>query len=191
MLFVDLPGYGFARVPLPVKARWRELVEGYLLGRRRALRGVMVLVDLRRGIEADDAQLLDFLAAHAIPSVVVATKTDKLARGPGLQALARLAAARPESPPIGFSAATGDGAAAVWEEIDRLLRLVGRYEPARRASDGPGSAVAASQPERDASPLRSPCRGPQLPAAASRAYQDVLTCRTATASSCRRVRART
>jgi GTP-binding protein len=119
-LLVDLPGYGFARVPLSVKERWRALVEGYLT-RRRTLRGVAVLVDVRRGLEADDTQLLDFLAAHAIRSLVVVTKIDKLARGPGQQRLAQIRAQPHGAGAIAFSAVTGDGAAALWSALWALL----------------------------------------------------------------------
>ncbi len=119
LVLVDLPGYGFARVPLAVKEQWRELVEAYLT-RRRPLRAVVVLVDVRRGIEADDARLLDFLAAHARPTVVVATKIDKLARAARLRALAAIGAQH-GSQPIAFSAITGEGTAELWGAIDSLL----------------------------------------------------------------------
>jgi len=115
LLFVDLPGYGFARVPLAVKVAWRGLVEGYLTA-RRPLRGVFVLVDVRRGLEADDHQLLDFLATQGVAARVVATKLDKLTRGARATALSRIAPAGPA--PIGFSASTGDGVAELWRVID-------------------------------------------------------------------------
>jgi len=121
LLFVDLPGYGFARVPLAVKEQWRGLVEGYLT-RRHTLRGVVVLVDLRRGIEADDARLLDFLAAHGIASVLVATKVDKLARGARLRRLDAMAEQWSGGAPIAFSAVTGDGTAALWAAVCQLAR---------------------------------------------------------------------
>ena len=85
------------------------------------LRGVVVLVDVRRGIEADDAQLLDFLAAHRIPALVVVTKSDKLARGPRLERLAAITRQRPGITPIAFSASSGEGAAELWAAIDGLL----------------------------------------------------------------------
>jgi GTP-binding protein len=118
-LLVDLPGYGFARVPLSVKEQWRELVEAYLT-RRRPLRAVVVLVDVRRGIAADDARLLDFLAAHARPAVVVATKIDKLGRAARLRALAAIGAQH-GSQPIAFSAITDEGTAELWKAIDSLI----------------------------------------------------------------------
>ena len=80
LTFVDLPGYGFARVPANVKQQWKCLVESYL-STRHNLRAVVVIVDLRRGVEEDDAQLLDYLHAQGIPAILVATKADKLAYG--------------------------------------------------------------------------------------------------------------
>lgn len=119
LLLVDLPGYGFARVPLAVKDQWRRLVEGYLTG-RRTLRGVLVLIDVRRGIQEDDAQLMDFLAAHGIATLPVVTKVDKLARGPRLRRMAEIAAQRAATTPIAFSAVSGEGVAELWSAIDAL-----------------------------------------------------------------------
>jgi GTP-binding protein len=116
LLFVDLPGYGFARVPLAVKEQWRSLVEGYLT-RRRTLRAVVVLVDVRRGIEPDDTRLLDFLAAHAIPPLLVATKIDKLPRGARLRQLADMTGQRAGGAPIAFSAVSGEGVAELWQAL--------------------------------------------------------------------------
>jgi GTP-binding protein len=119
LLLVDLPGYGFARVPLAVKEQWRGLVEGYLSG-RRTLRGVVVLVDVRRGIRDDDAQLMGFLAAHGIATLPVVTKVDKLARGPRLRRLAEIATQPAPATPIPFSAVSGEGIEQLWSAIDGL-----------------------------------------------------------------------
>lgn len=127
LVLVDLPGYGFARVPLAVKKQWRGLVEGYLTG-RRTLRAVVVLVDARRGVEADDGQLLDFLFAHRIPALLVATKADKLGRGPRREALAGIRAARPDTEVLAVSALTGDGAGELWTALESLIGAT----PARR-----------------------------------------------------------
>ncbi|MGH7786928.1 MAG: ribosome biogenesis GTP-binding protein YihA/YsxC [Candidatus Binatia bacterium] len=120
LLLVDLPGYGFARVPLAVKAEWRGLVEGYLT-KRRTLRGVVVLVDARRGLQAEDAQLLDFLAAGAIPALVVATKIDKLKRSERGPALAAIAEQQHGLPPIAFSALSGEGTDDLWVAVGAWL----------------------------------------------------------------------
>jgi GTP-binding protein len=116
LLLVDLPGYGFARVPLSVKAQWQQLVEGYLRG-PRPLRGVLVLVDVRRGLQPDDQQLLEFLAAIGARAAVIATKVDKLGRGARAAALARIGTPGGR-PPIAFSALTGEGTDAVWDVIE-------------------------------------------------------------------------
>jgi GTP-binding protein len=121
MLFVDLPGYGFARVPLAIKDQWRTLVEGYLTG-KRPLRGVVVLIDVRRGIEVDDARLLDFLGAHDIPALLVVTKIDKLPRGARLRRLAELREQCADAELIAFSAVSGEGTAELWSAVQELTR---------------------------------------------------------------------
>jgi len=120
LVLVDLPGYGFARVPLAVKAEWRGLVEAYLID-RRTLRGVVVLVDVRRGLEADDLELLSFLEAHGIVARVVVTKVDKLGRGARRQQLDAIAAQWPGSKPIAFSATGGEGVAELWQAVGDLV----------------------------------------------------------------------
>jgi GTP-binding protein len=119
LVFVDLPGYGFARVPLDVKRQWKHLVEGYLLRRRAALRAVVVLVDLRRGLEADDRALLDFLHAHQLALILVATKADKLARGERVRRARTVedAAGDRAAPVVVCSAASGDGIGDLWRAI--------------------------------------------------------------------------
>lgn len=77
--FVDLPGYGYAKVSRSERAAWRPLVEAYL-GRREVLRSVLLLVDARRGGEEEEKELLDYLTAADIPAQVVLTKADKLAK---------------------------------------------------------------------------------------------------------------
>jgi len=116
LAFVDLPGYGFARVPAVVRERWKRLVEGYL-GRREHLRAVVVIIDLRRGIEHADVQLCEYLSAHRIPAILVATKSDKL--GPGerkrrAQVLAEAAIAGV----VVCSAQTGEGIQELWKQIE-------------------------------------------------------------------------
>lgn len=75
--FVDLPGYGFAKVPPDISAEWKKLIEHYLL-HRRALRLCCLLVDSRRGWMPKDLELRDWLEAHKLPYLVVVTKIDKL-----------------------------------------------------------------------------------------------------------------
>ena len=74
---VDLPGFGYARVPKKLRQGWKALVEGYL-SRSRQLKGVVHLVDCRREPTDQDLEMLDYLAALQVPTLVVLTKVDKL-----------------------------------------------------------------------------------------------------------------
>ncbi len=78
MYLVDLPGYGYAAVAREERGSWRPLVESYLRGTRTPLRGVIVLVDVRRGPEGEERELLAWLAREGIPAKLVFTKRDKL-----------------------------------------------------------------------------------------------------------------
>src|SRR5688572_29825890 len=74
---VDLPGYGFAKVPGREKAKWQPMIEGYLT-RREQLRLLVVLVDGEIGPTPLDEQMLDWVRAEEIPHIIVATKADKV-----------------------------------------------------------------------------------------------------------------
>jgi GTP-binding protein len=118
---VDLPGYGFAVGPEAERRAWGPLVEGYLRG-RPTLRGVVVIVDVRRGLGAEEAELLAFLAAVGRRAAVVATKLDKLGRGAARTALDALRRdVDPSLPLVGFSARTGEGRDALYRVIDAWL----------------------------------------------------------------------
>ena len=114
---VDLPGYGFAAGPAEEREAWGPLVETYLR-ERSTLAGVLVLIDVRRGVEEDEDQLLAFLRARRLPAAVAATKVDKLGYGAAKTALAGLARRLGDAVPlIGFSARTGAGK----DDLSRLL----------------------------------------------------------------------
>jgi len=74
---VDLPGYGYAKVPLKVKASWATLVEGYLT-ENPSLRGLVFLIDSRREFQPDDVTLLNWVVNRDLPFLIVMTKADKL-----------------------------------------------------------------------------------------------------------------
>jgi len=122
---VDLPGYGFAKRSKDERKMWGPLLEGYLQ-LRPTLRAVMVLVDVRRGLEDDDMQLLDFCSLPRpgnapLATYVIATKIDlipKAKRKPELAALQKVAGRRV----IGFSAETHEGRDEIWRVIDRQIR---------------------------------------------------------------------
>ena len=119
LVLVDLPGYGYAKVSHAARDAWRPLVESYL-GTRGVLAGVILIVDVRRGLEDEEHQLLTFLAALAIPALVIATKIDKLNRGAQAKALKALAVGA--VPVVPFSAVTGEGVPAVWKAIAEWTR---------------------------------------------------------------------
>ena len=82
-VFVDLPGYGFAKVNDNEKAKWGKIIETYLR-ESTGLKNVFVLLDIRREPNADDVQMLNYLYHYNIPFTIIATKGDKLSRSAGL-----------------------------------------------------------------------------------------------------------
>ncbi len=119
---VDLPGYGFARVPMAVKRAWGPMVRTYL-GTRGPLAGVIQVVDLRHPPSREDGQLAAWLAEYHIRHWVVATKADKLSRGQRPAHLAAVAKGLNLDPEtrqarlFAVSAVKRDGIDAVWAAI--------------------------------------------------------------------------
>jgi GTP-binding protein len=74
---VDLPGYGYAKVPMAVRSKWQPLINGYLSG-NPSLAGVVQLVDMRHGPTADDLAAIEYLAELQLPALITLTKSDKL-----------------------------------------------------------------------------------------------------------------
>jgi GTP-binding protein len=109
-VLADLPGYGYARISKARQAEWRPLIEGFLRDSRQ-LRGVVQLLDVRHDPTGDDFTMLDFLAELGVPTILAATKVDKL--GPA-KAQERLAAIATQigadlDQLVPFSAVTGEG----------------------------------------------------------------------------------
>ncbi len=77
---VDLPGYGFAKVPEKERRRWGQLIEAYLHG-REALRGLVIVMDIRRPLTDHDWQMLAWCAEEGLPAHILLNKADKLKRG--------------------------------------------------------------------------------------------------------------
>lgn len=117
-LCVDLPGYGYAKVSKAVQEQWGPMIEGYLRD-RRALCGVVLLTDVRRG-EEEEISLARWVREQGLGLVAVATKTDKLPYGQRAQAIRDLEALL-HVPVIGCSATTGEGTDEVWKAIRDLL----------------------------------------------------------------------
>jgi len=122
---VDLPGYGYARVPLPVKRSWGKMVETYLR-KRPNLKAVVVILDIRRDPNAGDRELLDWLRHFGIQAITVLTKADKLSRQQCMSRAksihGRLTEFTPEGPLI-HSSKTREGREEIWEKIERVIDL--------------------------------------------------------------------
>lgn len=121
--FVDLPGYGYARVSLEVKRSWRGMVQTYLMNRPN-LEAVVVIVDIRRDLQEDDRSLMEWLKQERKHVIPVLTKVDKLTRRERVSRVRKLesdlSGIVPQKP-ILFSAKTGEGRKELW---DRLLSLL-------------------------------------------------------------------
>jgi GTP-binding protein len=86
---IDLPGYGYAKVPLEMREHWKLEIDAYL-HQRRSLRGLVLIVDIRHPLKEFDRQMLEFCFATQLPCHLLLTKADKLSRGQATQALATL-----------------------------------------------------------------------------------------------------
>ncbi|MEO0603150.1 MAG: ribosome biogenesis GTP-binding protein YihA/YsxC [Myxococcota bacterium] len=122
-VFADLPGYGYARVPDAVRRSWGPMIEGYL-GDRSTLALVVLLVDVRRDIRAEEGELRFNLTQARIPTLIVATKVDKLKKQPRQRQLAaiRRDLHLPTGQPIAFSSHTGEGRDRLWDAIEEAVR---------------------------------------------------------------------
>jgi GTP-binding protein len=124
MTFVDLPGYGYARVPESVRKKWGPMIETYLSGRER-LKAVVVIMDIRRTPRTEERDLLNWLNYYNIASILVITKTDKLSKTKQLKQIntitQTLAVAKEDV--ILFSAKTRRGRDNVWEAILSLIKI--------------------------------------------------------------------
>jgi GTP-binding protein len=119
---VDLPGYGYAKVPAAVKKQWGPMVEAYIANRAN-LKAVVLLMDIRRTPKAEEFNLMDWLRHHRIPMILVLTKADKLSKSQ--QGRQRKIAAEILGVDAGdfvlFSAKSGLGKSVLWEMIDQVV----------------------------------------------------------------------
>ena len=120
--FVDLPGYGYAKVPASVKRTWGPMIETYL-STRKTLKGVVMIMDIRRVPRTEERNLIDWLSHYHIPILSVLTKTDKLSKSKQTKQHLNIAGAlfTDQQDLLLFSAKSGRGKAEVWEAIEGLL----------------------------------------------------------------------
>lgn len=118
--FVDLPGYGYAKVSHDEKLRWAELIEGYF-DSGRDIRLVVQLIDMRHSPSKQDIEMIEYMSAKKLPFVVALTKSDKLNKGERMKMLEEICGvltAYGNIPVVPFSATKGEGA----EELRNLIR---------------------------------------------------------------------
>jgi GTP-binding protein len=119
---VDLPGYGYAKVPVAVREAWQQLIEWYL-GRPGAVRGVVHLVDARLAPTEHDRRMIEYLSKIGIPALIVLTKMDKLKRSEREMSMSRamrdLHVATEQLVP--FSSRTGEGREALLDALEALV----------------------------------------------------------------------
>lgn len=146
---VDLPGYGFAKRSKSELVSWGNLIEQYLRT-RVTLTAVIIIVDVRRGLEDDDQELIDFIeqtqdaARRPVEIILVATKLDKVARSASRAAVASLEKAIGRKV-IGFSAETGEGRRQVWSAVRRAV-LGSPISPASAGQATPSGPVTPTEP---------------------------------------------
>jgi len=124
MGFVDLPGYGYAKVPVSVKKKWGPMIETYLSG-RETLKGVVVIMDIRRIPKQEELNLLGWLEHYSINGILVLTKTDKLSKNKQTQQHQLIARAlnREQGEFILFSAKSRRGRDNLWKAILSLVEI--------------------------------------------------------------------
>ncbi|MCL1848739.1 MAG: ribosome biogenesis GTP-binding protein YihA/YsxC [Clostridiales bacterium] len=123
--FVDLPGYGYAKISKEERAKWGKFIESYLTDRKE-LAGIIQLVDLRHPPMESDKTMVEWLTHYQIPILVAGTKADKLSRGQWAKQLKQarqVLGLSAQTPAIAFSAVTGQGKEELGEWLEGRLAL--------------------------------------------------------------------
>lgn len=123
LYFVDVPGYGFAKVSKKERDAWGRMIETYLTD-RDDLKAVILIVDLRHGPSNDDIMMYDWLKHYEIPVIVVATKSDKIPKGKWgkhLKVVKEALKIEPTDKLVTFSSQTGQGKEDVWSAIKSYI----------------------------------------------------------------------
>lgn len=121
--FVDVPGYGYAKVSKTERAKWGKMIETYITEREQ-LKAVVSLVDMRHDPTADDIQMYEFLKYYNIPVIVVATKCDKIKKNQWNKhesAIKKKLNFDPSDDFIVFSSETKEGKEKAWEAIEKYF----------------------------------------------------------------------
>lgn len=122
--FVDLPGYGYAKVPKSVKKEWGPMIETYL-STRKTLKGVVVIMDIRRVPRQEEMNLINWLNHFSIASILVLTKQDKLSKSQQIKQQHSIAQAfaKNKKDLILYSAKSRQGRDILWDAILSLVKI--------------------------------------------------------------------
>ena len=123
LYFVDLPGYGYAKVSQEVRAKWGKIIERYLQ-KSTQLRLIFLLIDIRHDPGANDKQMYEWVVANGFTPVIIATKLDKINRSQTLKnvkAIRTVLGADKDTQVIPFSAVTKQGKDEIWQVIEAHL----------------------------------------------------------------------
>ncbi len=118
--FVDLPGYGYAKVPKAMRAGWGQLAEDYLANRQQLVLSIQI-VDIRHKPSVLDQQLYEWLQFHHKNSLIIATKADKISNNKLRNSLELIRELMPNSDVLAYSSMTGKGKDALWQYIEKTL----------------------------------------------------------------------
>ena len=118
--FVDLPGFGYAKVPSKIRAGWGEMVTTYLANRRQLVLSIHI-VDSRHEPTKQDLQLHEWLVSGSKPYLLVATKSDKLSNNELRKHLQRIARVLEVDSVVAYSARTGKGRNEIWRAINSVI----------------------------------------------------------------------
>ncbi|MDX8359398.1 MULTISPECIES: ribosome biogenesis GTP-binding protein YihA/YsxC [Bacillaceae] len=123
LYFVDVPGYGYAKVSKKEREAWGKMIEKYLTT-REPLRAVILLIDLRHPPSNDDVIMYDFLKHYEIPTIVIATKADKIPKGKWekhAKVIRQDLQLDPNDQLILFSSETGKGKVEAWSALNKFM----------------------------------------------------------------------
>ena len=123
LYFVDLPGYGYAKVSVEVKAKWGKMIERYLK-KSKMLKAVFLLIDIRHDPSANDKTMYDWMVYQGFEPIIIATKLDKIKRSQvqkNIKAIRTGLDVRPGTKIFPFSAETKQGRDEIWDYIDSLV----------------------------------------------------------------------
>ena len=123
LYFVDLPGYGYAKVSVAIKEKWGKMIEKYL-EKSKQLKLIFLLVDIRHEPSANDKMMYDWIVYQGYHPVIIATKLDKIKRSQKdrhIKIIKETLSVEPETIIVPFSSQTKQGIEEVWEIIEQML----------------------------------------------------------------------